>query len=260
MNWKTGKVVLFFVSTFLFCIACSNTKDCSEEKIMVFAAAGMMEPLTEIIDAFEKELHIAVAVHFASSGVLAKQISLHEIPDVFISANTKWMDYIVNEGFIDSAIVRPVAFDKLVMFIPGKEKVPAIQFDSTFSLKSVIGERRLSIGNPEHVPAGEYAKQALEYYGWYSELEGNLLLAKDVRASVMQVELEEAMLGIAYYTSVAGSGKVKIISEVPDSSYQSLSFLAGLCKGNHSAKLFYNYLFSHQSAVCFEKAGFKTKK
>ena len=86
--------------------------------------------------------------------------------DIYISANEQWANYIDSLGLMISEGKKVVAKNTLVFITPIDSKQETFAVDSSLNLAPVLNGNRLSIGDPAHVPAGIYAKQALDFYGW----------------------------------------------------------------------------------------------
>jgi molybdate transport system substrate-binding protein len=248
------------VAVFGFMTACSGgSKKTSSEtptEIIVFAAASLTNVLSELIDSFEVANNAKVITNMASSGTLARQIEQGGTPEVYISASKKWADYIDSLGFVQQAFKSKIAQNDLVFVAPKESKLEPFSVDSTLDIATMLKDGRLSIGDPSHVPAGKYAKQALTYYGWYDQLADHYLPAKDVRSALMVVEMGEAPLGIVYRTDAEESNKVKIVGTFPDQSHKPIVYVACLLKDNESSKAFYEYIKSEASSAIWSKYGF----
>lgn len=262
----SGKsVVVIIAITILFSCGTGDNKTdkttentvVSEQSIMIFAAASLTDVLTEIIDSFKVKYKVKVETNVGSSGTLARQIEQGGTPDVYISASKEWANYIDNLGGILSGFKTAIAQNELVLITPIISELEVAVIDSSLNFLSLLGSGRLSIGDPAHVPAGRYAKQSLEYYGWYSKLENKTLPAKDVRSALMVVEMEEAPLGIVYRTDAQKSKKVKIMDVFSEKSHKPIVYIAGLCKEGKAAKDFYSYLNSDEIFAIWKKFGFK---
>ncbi len=227
-----------------------------ENTIMVYSAAGLTNVINEIADSFETNYKIHIKTNLASSGTLARQIEQGERPDVYISASKRWIDYIDSLGYIIPGSKSAISRTELVLIAPIESSIELVDIDSSTNIISLLESGRLSIGDPSHVPAGKYAKESLEYYGWFKKLENKLLPAKGVRSALMVVEMEEAPLGIVYRTDALKSEKVKILGTFPGKSHTPIQFIAGLCKDNQEAKDFYAYLNSEASKAIWLKHGF----
>ena len=253
-------VVLSVIIATIVMTSCSGgAKKANSEapaEITVFAAASLTNVLSELIDSFEVAYNAKVITNMASSGTLARQIEQGGTPEVFISASKKWADYIDSLGFVQQPFKDKIAQNDLVFVAPKESELESFPVDSTLEITAMLKDGRLSIGDPSHVPAGKYAKQALTYYGWYDQLADRYLPAKDVRSALMVVEMGEAPLGIVYRTDAEESSKVKIVGTFPDRSHKPIVYVACLLKENETAKAFYKYIQSESTAAIWAKYGF----
>ena len=227
-----------------------------ESTMMVFAAASLTDVLSELIDSFKVGHPVRINTNMASSGTLARQIEQGGTPDLFISASKKWADYVDSIGSVIKPYKTIIARNDLVLIAPGDSRLGTVKADSSMNIMPVLGNNRLSMGDPAHVPAGQYAKQALEYFGLYRTLTGKLLPAKDVRSALMVVEMGEAPLGIVYRTDAQKSGKVKIVGVFPDRSHKPIVYVSAICKESELSKKLYAFLKSDKAKPVWAKYGF----
>lgn len=255
---KLNLVVLSLV--LLFSCNTNNTGVSTIDKdkeITIFAAASLSDVVTEIADSFAVKYNCKTRLNFASSGTLARQIEQGAGPDIYISANKKWMSYVDSLGHIVSNQLSDIAQNDLVLIAPKNSRLEEVRIDSSLDFLSILGKERFSMGNPIHVPAGRYAKQSLAYYGWFKELENQVLPAKDVRSALMVVELGETPVGIVYKTDAVKSDKVKILGIFPEKSHRVITYIAGVSSTNKLAKEFYAYLSDPEIKAVWKKYGFK---
>ena len=168
------------------------------------------------------------------------------------------MDYLYTIDLTEDSTIRQCAMNSLVIIVPSKSNLDSILVKDLSKIPELFNGR-LSIGNPEYVPAGSYAKQALQKLGCYDELEGRLLPAKDVRSALMMVELAESELGIVYLTDALSSHKVKVIGSFPDTLHQPISYYISRMK-NHSSQIasnFYTFIQSNEACEVWKKYGFQ---
>ncbi len=229
-----------------------------QQTIMVFAAASLSDVISEVIDSFELKYPVQVQTNLASSGTLARQTTQGGEPDLVLLASTKWADYLDSLGYIAEGSKISVARNELVLIAPRNSALEVSLIDSTLDFLSLLGKGRLSIGDPAHVPAGMYAQQALEYFGWYEGIKGRTLPARDARSALMMVEMEEAPLGIVYRTDAEKSTKIKILNAFPDNTHEPIVYVSGLCKDNPTSRAFLEYVKSHTTSSIWTKYGFKT--
>jgi molybdate transport system permease protein len=116
----------------------------------------------------------------------------------------------------------------------------------------------LAVGDPDHVPVGMYAREALEHFGWWQGLRNRLAAANSVRAALRFVETGQAVAGIVYETDAIASDKVKTVAVFPPGSHSPIRFLAATCaQGNREAETFLNFLRSPEAGSILAKYGFR---
>ena len=258
-NWIVGGLSALM---FLSLIACSggakktSQKEEAPQTLSVFAAASLTDVLSELADSFQTAYHVKVATNMASSGTLARQIEQGGAPDIYLSASKKWADYVDSLGKIVAPYRMNLVKNDLVLIVPKASSLPEVTINENTDLLAMLGNGRLSMGDPSHVPAGRYAKQALEHYGWYAKLEPHMLPAKDVRSALMVVEMGEAPLGIVYRTDAQKSTRVRVIGTFPDTSHKPIVYVAAVIKDSPVAENFYRFLNADANKAIWHKYGF----
>jgi molybdate transport system substrate-binding protein len=250
------KTILYIIVS-LIIVACGPAEKQKKPKVLVFCAASLTNVISEIAENFEKEKGIKVKLNFASSGTLARQIEHGANPSLFISANKKWVKYLNEEGRTRQNYEKPIASNSLAVVAPINSQIDSFSFNSSTDFLSKF-KGRLSVGDPKHVPAGEYAMQVILKMDCAEDLKYRLLPAKDVRSALMVVELGETELGIVYRTDALESKKVKLVAEIPQDMHDPiLYYLTVLEETDPNARLFYAYLNSENSKKVWLKYGFK---
>jgi molybdate transport system substrate-binding protein len=181
---------------------------------------------------------------FASSSTLARQIEAGAPADLFISADQKWMDYAADKKAIDPATRATLLGNSLVVVAPKASAQGAITIDEKTDWTSLLKGGRLAVGDPQHVPAGIYAKEALQKLGAWETLSPKLAPAEDVRGALALVERNEAPLGIVYGSDAVASKGVKVVGTFPEASHQKVEYPLAIVDGHRNAAVsaFYDYL------------------
>ncbi len=161
---------------------------------MVLAASSLTDALNEIGPAFTTATHRGVKLSYAASSALARQIEAGAPADVFMSADTDWMDYLQTRRLIDTASRRNVLGNRLVLISPADSTVN-INIAPHFAPGQTAGRGRLATGNPDSVPVGKYARIALTNLGVWSEVQDKIAAADNVRAALALVARGEAPAG-----------------------------------------------------------------
>src|SRR5690606_38017905 len=167
--------------------ACTQREDgdertpAQETPVRVYAAASLIDVLSALGERYAAAGHPPPVFNFAASSELARQIEQGAEADLFISADEAWMDYLAERNLIETASRKTLLANRLVLIAPGDRPI-ALQLERGMNLKAALDGRKLAIANPESVPAGRYARQALEYFGAWAEVEAETVRAENVRA------------------------------------------------------------------------------
>src|SRR5271167_2171823 len=195
--------------------------------ITVFAAASLTNVLQDLGDAFTSETSIPVRFSFAASSTLARQIENGSPADVFFSADLDWMDYLQARALIQPATRQDMLGNELVLVAPVDSKV-TLKIEPHFPLAATLGKGRLATGDPDSVPVGRYAKEALIALGVWDSVSARLVRADSVRAALAFVDRGEASLGIVYATDALVDKSVRLVDEFPAGSHAPIIYPAAL--------------------------------
>jgi molybdate transport system substrate-binding protein len=234
----------------------------AEGGVTVFAAASLTNSLNDVGKLFTAKDQTAFTPSYLSSSTLAKQIENGAPANVFISADQKWMDYLANKKLIDPATRTNLLGNNLVMIAPVDSKVDKVDIAPGFKLSGLLAGGKLAMGDPAHVPAGIYGKQALESLGVWKSVEGSVARASNVREALLLVERSEAPYGIVYATDAAISKKVKVVGVFPENTHPPIIYPAALVIGQETpeAKSFLAFIKTPEAQAIFEKYGFIVRK
>lgn len=224
--------------------------------VLVFAAASTTDALNSIIAAYAKSGGAAKA-SYGSSSTLARQIVNGAPADIFISADQKWMDYIAERKKIAAGTRRDLLRNTLVLIAPATSE-PTIRIAPGFALAAALGNGLVAVGDPDHVPAGIYAKQALTHLGVWDTIASKTARTQDVRAALALVERGETPFGIVYSTDAKASGKVRVVDTFPRDSHPPIVYPAALIAGRDTpeAMRFFAFLTSAEGVRIFGRFGF----
>lgn len=227
------------------------------ENLLVFAAASLAESLTDVASQYEKATQNHVVLSLGGSSALARQIENGAPADIFISADLDWMDYLDARKLILAETRVALLRNSLVLIAPGDSKTE-IAIGPGFPLAEALGNRRLAIANPEHVPAGKYGRSALQSLSVWPAVENKLARTENVRAALTLVARGETPFGIVYRTDALVEPKVRIVGEFPAGSHAPIVYPAAMIASgkNPAARSFLVYLKSPPAQRIFEKHGF----
>ncbi|MBP3790607.1 MAG: molybdate ABC transporter substrate-binding protein [Methanobrevibacter sp.] len=227
------------------------------QEVNLAAAASLKNVFDDkLIPMFEKQYPgVKVTPTYASSGDLQTQIENGLETDVFMSAANKQMNALVDKGIIDNSTNLQFLENKVVLIVPADSNSNISSFDD---LKNVEGN--IAIGDPESVPAGQYAKEVLNNTGIWDDVESKLSLGTDVTAVLNQVAQGSAECGIVYATDAKSTDDVKVICEAPEDALKTpvIYPVASIKDTNDTdaTKAFMDFLQTKEAKDVFVEYGF----
>lgn len=225
--------------------------------LTVFAAASMKNALDEVGAAYTAKSGRKVIASYAASSALAKQLEQGAPADVFVSADTDWMDYAAGKKTIDAATRVDLLGNSLVLIAPKDSRLENIVIGQNFDLAKLAGDGKIATGDVKSVPVGKYAKAALEKLGAWREAEPKFAMVESVRAALALVARGEAPLGIVYATDAKVEPGVKVVGTFPADSHPAIVYPVALTMtAKQGAADYLNYLRSAAAKSVFEKYGF----
>ena len=238
-------------------LACCVAGPAAAERVVVLAAASTAQALDAAIAAFDAGPEGRVAASYAGTSALARQIESGAPAHIFLAANAAWMDHVEAQGLTRPGSRRVVARNRLV-FVSADGDMAPFEPSVSLDLAALLGRGRLALGDPDHVPAGIYARQALEALGLWQGVRERLAPAADVRAALALVARGEAPLGIVYATDVPLAEGVRAVAAIPAALHEPIVYPAALIAGRDSplAARFFAFLAGTEGRAAFARAGF----
>src|ERR1700730_4935779 len=228
----------------------------NKPSITVFAAASLTNVLQELGDQFTKDSSVRIRFSFAASSALARQIDNGSRADMFFSADLDWMDYLQARKLIQPATRHDVLRNQLVLVAPAQSKV-SLKIEPHFALAATLGKGRLATGDPDSVPVGRYAHQALVNLGVWDEISARLVRADSVRSALAFVDRGEAALGIVYATDALIDNGVRVVDVFPAASHSPIVYPVALTVGaKPDAAGFLAYIRGPAGDSAFKHYGF----
>lgn len=224
--------------------------------VTMFAAASLSSVLPQVAAAYEKQTGNKVVFSFAASSVLARQIEASPGADIFMSADADWMNYLDNRSLVDHATRKNLLTTDLVLIAPANS-TSTLKIAPHFDLAGALKGGRLSVADPDSVPAGKYAKSSLMSLGVWNSVVDHLAQAENVRVALAYVSRGETPYGIVYATDAKIDPKVKIVGVFPAKSHAPIVYPAALTKdAKPEAKAFLDFLSGAEAKALFVKYGF----
>jgi molybdate transport system substrate-binding protein len=227
-------------------------------EITVFAAASLTDALPALAARYAAQAGVTPGFSFAASSLLARQIEAGAVADVFIAADEAWMDYLAARGLVRGESRRPLAGNRLVL-IGGNAGTPLAP-DARPDVAALLGTGRLAIGDPAHVPAGQYARAALTTLGQWAAVKDRLVPAESVRAALTYVAQGETPLGIVYATDARAADRVRVLWTFPADSHPPIRYPAAVtaeARAPAAAAAFVTWLAGPDATALWRRFGFE---
>lgn len=251
---------MFSISRYFWIIAVaflSMVFSAHAESVNVFAAASMKTALDDAAKLWKTQSGKDVVATYGSSGTLAKQIAEAAPADIFISADLAWMDDVAKKNLIKPESRKNLAGNTLVLVgAAGTDLKIELAKDS--NIAAALGSEKLAVGDVKSVPAGKYAKAALENLGLWARVKPNLVMQENVRSALTLVARGEAKLGIVYGSDAVAEPKVQVIADFPEASHAPIVYPIAVIatSTNPDAQPFLDFLFSKEAQLIFKANGF----
>lgn len=215
--------------------------------------------MDQIGQAFGNETGTEIVFSFAGTGTLARQIQVGAPADIFVAADSDWMDYLAEDGAVQSETIKVIASNSLVLIGP-KNASPIVL--TSEAILAVLDSARLAIADPETVPAGRYGKVALEHLKLWSDVETRLAPMENVRVALASVARGDTPLGLVYATDAAIEPNVSVVAEIPATSHPKIEYPAALTdvSSHPLSDAFLTYLTGTKAQNILRSLGFVADK
>ncbi|HYW18598.1 MAG TPA: molybdate ABC transporter substrate-binding protein [Nodularia sp. (in: cyanobacteria)] len=227
----------------------------SNVSLLVSAAASLKDALEEIQPIYQQSNpNVNVKYNFGASGALQQQIEQGAPADIFISAARKQVDALEQKKLLVPGTRKNLANNRLVLIVPNN----TTGINSFFNLTDAR-IKRIAVGEPRSVPAGQYAEQVFKKLGIFDKIKSKLVLANNVRQVLAAVESGNANAGLVYATDAKISQKVKVVVAADEKYHSTIVYPMAVIKSSKnipSAKEFVEFLSNSQAKTVLKKYGF----
>lgn len=263
---KIVKVAAAGIGAMMILAGCGGSKPAEtaaaaeETTILVAAAASLKYSYDkELIPMFEAaNPGIKAEATYDSSGKLQTQIEEGLGADVFMSAASKQMNTLKDENMVDADSIVNLLENKIVLIVPAGMETKVTSFED------ITNADMVAIGDPESVPVGQYAKEALTSLGLWDAVNAKSTKGTNVTEVLNWVAEGSADAGIVYATDAATTDKVEVIAEAPAGSLAAkVIYPVGIVSASENkdaAQKFVEFLQSDEAIAVFEKYGFSENK
>ncbi|MFK5977980.1 MAG: molybdate ABC transporter substrate-binding protein [Rhizobiaceae bacterium] len=234
----------------IFAALLTSTQSATADQLVLYVAASMKEAVEEISTTYEKSCDCKIVISIGGTGTLARQIEHGAPADIFISADKEWMDYLSEKQAINQGSIKIIAQNQLIIVAPMPVHMAQPPLD-------VLGEVKFAMGNPQSVPAGRYAKEALTSIGKWEEFRLNAVLTENARVALAMVLRGDLAHAIVYASDLKVEPGVKSVHRFPTQSHSEIQYLAALTKtAKPNAGAFLKFLKSLPAQAILQKFGF----
>ena len=246
-------------SLFLLAIG-TDGRAYAQGTLTVFAASSLTGPLERLASAAGARIGMPVRYSFAASSTIARQVDAGAGADIVMTADEVWMNYLADRKRLEFGTRVSILGNRLVLVVPA-DRPCSVTLNSHFNLVGLLGRGRLAIGDPVHVPAGTYAREALMTLGLWVSVERSLAPADSARAALALVERGETPAGIVYESDAALSSRVMVAGTFPESSHRPIVYDVAIVAGRDTpaARGFLAFLRSPEARAWFTASHFSVK-
>jgi len=218
----------------------------AEERLLVFAAASQKDALEKVGTLFEAKCACRIAFSFAATSTLARQVDAGAPADIFISANQAWIDWLEIKGGLKA--------DESVVFAGNRLVIASAA--TTKDSFNILSRDRFAMADPQSVPAGIYAREALQNMGLWSSVKSNAVFSENVRVSLKQIERGDLLSGIVYQSDLHNQEKLHAHFVFPKAMHTSIRYYAGMVSDKDHARAFVTFLTSDAAQAVFAEHEF----
>ncbi|MGB9068668.1 MAG: molybdate ABC transporter substrate-binding protein [Candidatus Acidiferrales bacterium] len=261
--WRSvPRILVLFAAAMVFLagggvLFCSGPPQSEKRNLTVSAAISLKGALDEAKLIYTMDHpNVTVRVSYGASGTLQLQIEQGAPVDIFLSAAPKQMDALEMKGLLLAGTRKDLLLNEVVLIVPKDSKLGLTSFTDL----TRADVKRVALGEPASVPAGQYAKETLTSLGIYEAVNPKAVLAKDVRQVLTYVETGNVDAGIVYATDAISSEKVAVVAVAPPKSHTLVIYPVAVIKDTRNpaaAKAFLDFLVGPRGTAVFEKYGFK---
>ena len=246
-----------FIVAILLVAAGSPAAAQGEPPLRIFAAASLTEVMGDLADLWARRGHPRPVLVLGASSAMARQIERGAPADVFVSADAEWMDWLAERRLIRTSTRRIMAGNRLVLVTPSDRPIRLDLRRGQGVVKLLGSDGRLAVADPAAVPAGRYARAALQSLGVWDVVLPRTINAENVRSALAFVERGDAAAGIVYATDAQASTRVRIAGILPENSHPPVVYpAAALASAGRDGQAFVRFLGSPDARAALRKRGF----
>ena len=250
-----------FISLAAFIMTFSLSSKSHEKTVILYAPISLSEVIKELLNSYKYlQNNIKIKPVFMGTSKLVMQVKNGAKPDLFISANVEWMDYLERKKIILKKFRKDYLSNSLVVITNKENSVNAFKNIKELENAFLKSKTKISLAMTNSIPAGMYAKEFLENTGVWKNIKTNYVESSNVRAALNYVARNELEFGIVYKTEVVENSKVKIVYYIEDKKHKKIIYPIAALNEKKETMEVYNYFLDNENLTKTLKWGFEILK
>ena len=258
-KYKTCKIL--FISLTIFIMTFSLSSKSHEKTVLLFAPISLSEVIKELINSYKiLQNNIKIKSVFMGTSKLVMQVKNGVNPDLFISANEEWMDYLEKKQIILKKFRKDYLYNSLVVITNKESSVNAFVNITELENAFLKSKTKISLAMTNSIPAGMYAKEFLVNVGVWENIKKKYVESPNVRAALNYVARNELEFGIVYKTEVVKNSKVKIVYYIDEKKHKKIIYPIAALNEKKETMEVYNFFLENKNLTKALKWGFEILK
>jgi len=220
----------------------------------VFAASS----LTDIVNRLGEDFCVeqggqsgCIRGVFGASSTLARQVARGAPADIYLTAHEEWMDFLESRQQLAPGTRTVFAGNRLVV-------IQAASAPPAADPIAALTRGRIALADPDHVPAGRYAREALASLGLWDTLAGRVVPTDNVRQALLLVARGEVSTGVVYFSDAVASARVAVVAVLPETLHSPIRYSAAAVRGGaDGAQAFLRFLSGPRAKAALAEQGFE---
>ena len=248
----------FNILILVFFIISSNVYgNQAKNDLMIFAPASLMDSLNEVLKEYNKEKKIKVKAVYLGTAQLAQQIKNGASPDIFISANMEWMQYLNVRKLVLDKYIYTLLSNSLVAVTSNENfRIKKKEYFSDIRSTFLNTKTRISLAMVDAVPAGIYAKEFFKKIKIWDTIKSNVANSPNVRGALSYVSRGDLEYGVVYKSDAVVDDRVKVIYHLNPDLHTKIEYPLSVLNDEENTMHLYFFLRSRKTSQIFKDWGF----